>query len=279
MKTKQMKTPKQMKTTKMKLATVTAIALLLAITSCKSDDDNTQKKECFEHFNYDSSTHEGPADWANYCVAAGVVNECGSTVRQSPINIVNAVSDDNLTDLSTTYANSSTDILNNGHTIQFNYNGTATLNFDGEVFSLLQFHFHAESEHTVVGSHHPLEAHLVHKSASGNLAVIGVLFELGDENAFLAQFIDNLPEHKDDTYVNASLSYNALSLLSAGDSYFNYDGSLTTPPCSEIVEWIVMENPLEASQTQLDAFSNILHNNFRPIQPLNGRVIGHHTAG
>jgi len=109
-----------------------AIGLLATITSCKSDDDTTIiEEECFEHFNYDETTHEGPADWANYCVAEGVVNECGSTVRQSPINIVNTIDDSSLSTLATDYTNSSTDILNNGHTIQFNYNGTATLDFGG----------------------------------------------------------------------------------------------------------------------------------------------------
>jgi len=87
--------------------------------------------------------------------------------------------------------------------------------------------------------------------------------------------MDNLPHNEDDTYVDADLDYSASSLLPVSTNYFNYNGSLTTPPCSEIVEWIVMETPLEASQAQLDAFSSILHNNFRPVQPISGRDIGH----
>lgn len=264
---------------KLKSLIIAPLFIGLISVSCSSDDGSSTKAECIEHFNYDETTVEGPSSWDNYCVADGSVNQCGSVVRQSPINITGAVMDPTLPMLDIQYSTSSTDILNNGHTIQFNYNGplTSTLNFGGERYNLLQFHFHASSEHTVAGDHHPLEAHLVHKSASGDLAVIGVFFKLGAENSLLSEFTEHLPSHKGDTYTKTDLNYMVSDLISEG-GYYNYSGSLTTPPCSEIVEWIVMEEPLEASQAQLDAFSSILHDNYRPVQPLNGRTIKHRPS-
>lgn len=260
------------------LKNITISFFLLTTLSCENDDDSVPEEEaCFEHFNYDLASQEGPLNWDNYCVEVSSENQCGSIVRQSPINVVGVVNDNTLFALNKTYETTATDIFNNGHTIQFNYNNTASLNFGGINFSLLQFHFHADSEHTVNGNQYPLEVHLVHISDNGAIAVIGIFFELGAENPFLAQFTSHLPGLEDEVYENDSLEYNASDLFPESTAYFNYNGSLTTPPCSETVEWIVMEAPITASQEQLDAFANILHNNNRPIQPLNGRTIGKYS--
>lgn len=266
---------KTMKLIKINYLVLASIFLLFAVSSCNDDDDQQPVAECFDHFGYDENMTNGPSNWDNYCVAAGTVNECGSIERQSPINITGAISDATLSNLDITYNNSSTDIINNGHTIQFNYNGpNSNFTFNGETYSLLQFHFHAGSEHTVDALRHPLEVHLVHQNnTSGNIAVIGVFFEQGTENAFLAQFTENLPQDENGTYTDTNLSYSANAMVDTSGAYYNYSGSLTTPPCSKIVEWIVMEQPLQASQAQLDKFSSILNGNFRPVQPLNSRTI------
>ncbi len=249
------------------------LTLFVFFVAC-NDDDNTETEDCFEHFNYDLTSDYGPSNWDNYCVDVGVVNQCASIVSQSPIDIdITETVDVNLETLNTDYDYSTIDILNNGHTIQFNYNGLATLNFDDTEFSLIQFHFHANSEHTVDGTQYPLEVHLVH-SGPGALVVIGIFFEAGDENTFLAKFMDNLPDDEDETYTDTDNFYFPSELFPADGSYFNYNGSLTTPPCSEVVEWIVMETPVEASLEQLNAFTLILQDNYRPIQPLSGRTIG-----
>ncbi|NAS12945.1 carbonic anhydrase [Poritiphilus flavus] len=249
-------------------------ALLFLMSSCKKDEVDPLQVACLDDFNYDNGTDEGPANWLYYCVDDGIANECGSTSRQSPINIFGALHNPVLQALSTAYTSSTTEIINNGHTIQFNYKGTGTLSFQGSDYDLLQFHFHANSEHTVDGNYSPLEAHLVHRNAFGSLSVIGVLFEIGAENTFLDQFLSELPTEEGEMYIDADLEYLASGLLPANKSYYNYDGSLTTPPCSEIVEWIVMENPVEISQAQLDVFAEILGYNFRPVQPLGERTIG-----
>ena len=140
-----------------------------------------------------------------------------------------------------TYSDSKADIINNGHTVQFNYDGGSTLTFNGKEFELLQFHFHADSEHTVGGTQFPLEVHLVHSNPDGSLAVIGIFFEEGDENALLAAYFDNIPEHEDDHYADSG-TFNVGDILPSNMSYYHYTGSLTTPPCSEIVNWIVIKS-------------------------------------
>ncbi|CAM1343622.1 carbonic anhydrase [Tenacibaculum amylolyticum] len=253
------------------------LILPFLFTSCNSDANNDPSEtDCIEDFNYDDTTKEGPSNWYNFCVAEGE-NQCGSTVRQTPVDIVGTIDDPMLTDLNFNYEASTTDIINNGHTIQFNYNGSATLNLQGDAYNLLQFHFHTQSEHTVDSKQYPLEVHLVHQNASKDLAVVGVFFELGSENSFLNQFITHLPTNKDDSYLDMNMNYNASDLFPTNKSYYTYEGSLTTPPCSEIVEWFVMETPLKASQAQLDALADIMHDNFRPIQPLNGRTISRYV--
>jgi carbonic anhydrase len=125
----------------------------------------------------------------------------------------------------------------------------------------------------VAGQHFPLEAHLVHKhAASGNIVVVGILFETGSENAFLQHFIQDLPEEKDDHFFSTSL-VNVHELLPVDQRYYTYARSLTTPPCSETVSWIVLKTPVGISSTQLQRFTNILHNNYRPLQALLGREI------
>ena len=115
---------------------------------------------------------------------------------------------------------------------------------------------------------HP--THLVRRT--GQLAVIGILFEEGAENAFLQQFMDNLPAHAGEVY-NDAATYSVAGLMPAGSGYFTYAGSLTTPPCSEVVTWIVMKQPVTASAAQLQRFEALLHENARPLAPVNGRPV------
>jgi carbonic anhydrase len=124
-----------------------------------------------------------------------------------------------------------------------------------------------------------MEMHFVHKNAStGKLAVIGVLVEEGAENAVLEHFVHDLPETKDATRMNRPTPSALLISCPADKSYFTYAGSLTTPPCSEIVTWIVMEHPIEASLDQIEHFEHLEHENARPVQALDGRTIKHHKG-
>ena len=218
----------------------------------------------------------GPACWGSVCSHGA----CDGNA-QSPINITGADTNTTLPFLSLVGGFTRTDIVNNGHTVKFNVNpgsfvSYGTLPPDGysNEFTLGQFHFHGNSEHTVDGSRAPLEAHFVHRSVWGdNYLVLSVLFEAGAENTFLAQFDSHLPTDTDGTYNNDTLTFSPYSLIPTDRSYYKYTGSLTTPPCTETVTWIVFQDKVEASQAQLDAYNALLTDNYRPTQDLNGRVI------
>lgn len=247
--------------------------LLLLNTSCKDDKKGEELPSC-EGVHWEYEGVDGPDHWSELCVD---YTPCGGRV-QSPVDITGAVDDAALPDIPQTYSASATHIVNNGHTIQFNYDAGSTIVVNGETFTLLQFHTHTHSEHTVGGASYPMEIHFVHKNeATGKLAVLGVFVEEGAENATLAHFIDHLPATHDATY-DAADTYNALDFFPADKSYFTYAGSLTTPPCSEIVTWFVMEHPIEASADQIHDFEALEHENARPVQALEGRTIRHHQG-
>lgn len=247
-----------------------AASLLVFNMSCKDDKKIPQSCDGVE-FEYEGDL--GPVYWADLCIAS----ECNGS-EQSPINITGALDDAALTDIPQTYVATATHIVNKGHTIQFNFDGGSSIVVNGLTYNLLQFHTHTHSEHAISGTHAPLEMHFVHQNtATGNLAVIGVLVDEGAENAALEHFVHHLPDTKDATY-EAADTFTALDFMPSDKSYFTYAGSLTTPPCSEIVTWIVMEHPIEASVAQIEHFEHLEHENARPVQALEGRTIKHHKG-
>lgn len=164
-------------------------------------------------------------------------------------------------------------VVNNGHTVQVGYAPGSTLQLDGTTFELKQFHFHAPSENLIEGKSYPLEGHLVHVSDKEEIAVVAVMFEAGKANPALAAAWGELPAKVGEIQaLKAQLS--AEQLLPENRDYYRFSGSLTTPPCSEGVRWLVMKQPVEVSQAQIDAFKAVMHHpNNRPVQPLNGRVV------
>lgn len=245
----------------MKNYTQYLLIIILSICACKED----QKVDC-NVFEWGYEGESGPAFWE------ACHEDCDGEV-QSPVDLSGAIQDNTLLPLSINYSTVPVNLVNNGHTVEFEYEEGSHITFDGVEYELVQFHFHAQSEHTVGGQYYPLEAHLVHKNeASGDLAVIGVFFETGGENTFLQNFINDLPDEVDEHFQSAT-TINAYGLLPAELMYYTYNGSLTTPPCSEIVNWIVLKTPIQISSSQLEKFIHILHNNNRPVQPLHGRQI------
>ena len=253
------------------LLSLMAASLLIFNVACKDNDPKTPQSCDGVEFEYEGDL--GPAYWGDLCLDS----ECNGN-SQSPINITGATDDAALTDIPQTYVATATHIVNKGHTIQFNFDGGSSIVVNGETYDLLQFHTHTHSEHEVNGAHAPMEMHFVHKNAStGKLAVIGVLVEEGAENAVLEHIAHDLPETKDATHESAD-TFSATDFMPADKSYFTYAGSLTTPPCSEIVTWIVMEHPIEASLDQIEHFEHLEHENARPVQALDGRTIKHHKG-
>jgi carbonic anhydrase len=227
---------------------------------------------------WDYGAERGPATWATI---APEFATCGSGKSQSPIDIAKATSG-KLDDVATSYSPTElkvvhhehvADGINNGHTIQVNYTGADSLTVAGQRFALLQYHFHAPSENTMEGKHFPMEIHLVHRSASGQLAVLAAFIEEGAENAAYAPVWSNLPTKKGMEFHLEHLKVDVDVLLPAGRASYRFDGSLTTPPCSEGVKWVVLAQPVQLSAAQIAAFKAVVDNNNRPTQPLNGRAI------
>jgi len=199
---------------------------------------------------------------------------CKEGKEQSPINIV-PTKDINLTPLDLNYTAGAESIINNGHSIQINMKSGNTLKFNGEIYKLKQFHFHVPSENNINGDKYPLEAHFVHIADNGKIAVIGVMFIEDKENPVLKRAWSKLPKLEIGKEDKCELSIDEVKvLMPKGGDYYTFKGSLTTPPCSEDVTWIVYKEPLSVSKEQVNAFFNRFgFPNNRPIQPSNGREI------
>lgn len=247
---------------------VLAATCILMASACKKDDP--------EHFcgPWEYEGEFGSEHWGHLAPVCAEYAHCdGST--QSPVNITGAVPDASLHELELLYSNTKTHIIHKGHTIEFEVEeGTSALELNGEEYELLQFHFHAQSEHTINGAPQHLEAHFVHQNTRGDRAVIGVMFKDGAQNAFLAQFMNNLPNPGAAPHHSNTL-FNPAGVFPTDRDYFTYPGSLTTPNCEENVTWLVLEHPVEASTTQLLRIKDLMPRNYRPQAALNGRVIRH----
>jgi carbonic anhydrase len=221
------------------------------------------------HWSYAGDT--APDRW-------GSLNEdyerCRDGEEQSPIDLSEALATAGAANIAFDYQPSNLAVVNNGHTIQVVYEIGSSISVDGEQYSLLQFHLHAGSEHTIDGFRHPLEMHFVHRNTDGNLAVVGVMIAEGTENSALEPVLRNMPPgpgegpiEVDDTMINAG------HMLPAERDHFEYQGSLTTPPCTEGVRWFVMADAVEMSASQISSFTALYSGNYRPIQPLNDREL------
>lgn len=210
----------------------------------------------------------GPVHWSSLDPAYAA---CGAGRKQSPIDL-GAAAAGRLPDLAFDYAPGPVTASNNGHTILAAPGPGSGIVLGGARYELVQFHFHHGSEHTVAGVRYPLELHLVHRDARGALAVVGVLFKEGGANEALEPLWSRLPAKAGQTAAVPG-RMNAAALLPARRSAWRYDGSLTTPPCTEAVSWIVMTEPMTLSAAQIEAFAAIFPHNYRPVQPLNGRVL------
>ena len=219
------------------------------------------------HWAYEGEV--GPSNWAR--VDPGF-KTCGLGKRQSPINIETRDTEKGgLKPIMFTYMPGPAEVINNGHTIQVNLPNSGTARFDGLEYKLVQFHFHTPSEEKIDSMAQHMVVHFVHRAGDSKLAVVGVLFKLGKENAALKPVFDNMPKKSGLTFsIN---EFNPAELLPADPTYFAYQGSLTTPPCSEDVKWHVMRTPIEISYAQLAAFKKLYKMNARPVQPLNGRRV------
>lgn len=221
-----------------------------------------------KHWDYEGA--KGPDNWEKLSPDYGL---CGSGKNQSPIDLKDML-DYNLPDIAFDYRPGVDKILDNGHTLRVDYKPGSSIALDGRTFQLAQIHFHAPSEHRIGGKSYPMEIHLVHADENGNLAVIGAVVKEGMKNKALERILENIPKSPG-TPIALETNENANAFLPAKRDYYRYNGSLTTPPCSEGVLWLVMKYAVRASKDQLGRFAEAMgpHSNNRPTRPLNARVI------
>lgn len=218
------------------------------------------------HWSYEGEG--GPDNWAGIDPKNTL---CASGQRQSPIDIRDSIKVD-LEPIRFDYRPSLFRIVDNGHTVQVEV-GEGSLTITGKTYDLVQFHFHRPSEEKVNGHRFDMVAHLVHRADDGKLAVLAVLMERGSENPFIQTLWNYLPLERQMEVSPPTATVDINGFLPADRNYFTYMGSLTTPPCSEGVLWLVMRQPVQVSPDQLGIFARLYRNNARPIQPSNGRLI------
>jgi len=219
------------------------------------------------HWAYDGE--HGPKHWGD--LSPDFV-QCRVGVNQSPINIVDSVEAD-LPPLVLDYTTTRTiDLINNGHTAQMNVEPGSYLRVEGEMFELLQFHIHVPSEHWVDGEQFLLEVHFVHQNAGGELAVVAVLYNEGADPVNLARYISLIPREVDKP-IPFRIQLGELEVSSVDTEYYRYNGSLTTPPCSEGVRWYVLKEILTISKERRDNFNELIGDDARGPQPINARPV------
>jgi carbonic anhydrase len=218
------------------------------------------------HWSYEGAG--GPAKWGDLDAAN---KACSLGAQQSPIDIATTIKSQ-LPALKISWGKTADTVVNNGHTIQLNFAEGSTLKLGDTTYKLLQVHFHRPSEHLVGGKNFPMEAHFVHRADSGALAVVGVLLAEGKPNAAFAKIIATMPA-KEGPAEKADAGINPNALLPQKLGYYRYPGSLTTPPCSEVVEWLVLTTPMPVAASDVAAFAKLYPMNARPAQKDNRRYV------
>lgn len=248
-------------------ASVAAAAKRKAAQQAAAEAAKKAHEHMGHHWSYSGET--GPENW-------GKMNKdytmCESGKRQSPIDIRGGIGVD-LPALKFNYQPSLFRVIDNGHTIQVNYGEGSTLTLQGRTYQLVQFHFHKPSEERVNGRVYDMVAHLVHKDEQGRLAVVAVLLDKGNEHPLIQTVWNNLPLEANEEVSPPEATLDMNQLLPESLGYYTYMGSLTTPPCSEGVTWIVLKQPAKISPEQIAVFNRLYKNNARPIQRTENRLI------
>jgi carbonic anhydrase len=223
------------------------------------------------HWGY--TGHEDPAHWGDLDPQYA---ECKLGGSQSPINISKEITVETkgLEPIMFHYITGASEVINNGHSVQVNVKPGSFIQIDGKEFELKQFHFHTPSENQINGKNFPLEAHFVHAAKDGSLAVVAVMFEDGKVNEVINKIWKKMPKKPGQKALCGLSTQMINALLPKEKAYYRFDGSLTTPPCSEGVRWFVLKAYLTISKKEVDEFLHTLHHpNNRPVQPINARKV------
>jgi len=241
--------------------TLSGLALMASTAALASDASH--------HWSYVGEG--GPSHWAELDSAFA---NCARGKAQSPIDIrTTELHGQSLPALEFDYRPSRLHITDNGHSIQIDVDPGSSLRIGDDTYQLVQFHFHHPSEERINGQSSDMDAHLVHRDSQGRLAVVAVQLKVGQPNSTVDALWNHLPKEKEHRIDFNDVTVNAAALLPAGHGYFTYTGSLTTPPCSEGVRWIVMKSPSTLSKAEIATFASHYPNDARPVQQLNGRQV------
>ncbi len=243
------------------LPAIIGCALALAVAG-------VQQEHHPEH-TWDYGESKGPSHWGEL---EPEFAPCKNGHRQSPIDIRNPQKAD-LPSIQFDYKPSSLHIIDNGHTVMINYGPGSSITVGGKKYALKQFHFHRPSEETIDGKAYEMVVHLVHADQQGNLAVVAVLLQKGEDNSLVRELWKDLPKEKEKEEDLGSVQIDVAGLVPANRGYYTYQGSLTTPPCSENVTWFVLKHPMTVSTAEIEQFSNLYRHDARPTQPSYDRVV------
>ncbi len=224
-----------------------------------------------QHHHWSYSGEGGPSHWAELDAKNAV---CGEGKSQSPVNIrTQDVRRTQLPKLMFNYRSAPLHIIDNGHSVQINVEPGSVLKVGDKSYQLLQCHFHLPSEELMNGKRSEMVAHLVHRDTEGKLAVVAVLLRTGQPNSTVEALWSHLPKQKGKEADFNDALINPAGLLPSDHSYFTYTGSLTTPPCSEGVRWLVLRSESTLSKNEIAVFAKLYPNDARPAQKLNGRQV------
>lgn len=215
------------------------------------------------------SEERGPARWSEISDAFAL---CATGEMQSPVDIDNTTPSA-LGDVQFNYKPSKLTVVDAGYTVQVNYDEGSSVTFDGHTYMLKRIVFHTPSEHTIEGKRTRMEIQLVHEDAFGRMVIVSVLGERVRQNPSLRGVFNTISNLRAEPWTIMGVTFNAAEMLPPDLSYYSYMGSLTTPPCTEGVRWIILQTPIGFSRAQLTAFEERFGLNTRPVQRLNGREV------
>jgi carbonic anhydrase len=224
------------------------------------------------HFSYEGSTRA--ERWGSL---SPKYRACSAGTSQTPINVISSNVEPSSSNAQLQYQSVAATALNNGHTLRIDTSSGASIVVDGATYDLKQFHYHTPSEHTYDGRPFAVEWHFVHQDSAGKAAVFAVMANVGAAHPGYAPILAAAPAREGKTKALTS-PVNPSDLLPADRSAIGYEGSLTTPPCTEAVNWTLFVQPIEMSEDQVQTLQNYLGPNARPLQPVNGRHLQSRTV-
>lgn len=247
---------------------ILTFSVVLSLGACSSSNSDDSDDPIALAWDYGAGSL-GPSNWASLQSSFAL---CGSGAEQSPIDILDDPIEDSPRWMFDWKA-STLKITNDARNIHVIYDNGSSIDVSGVEYGLKSFHFHVTSEHLYQGNPFDGEIHFVHENSSGNVAVVAVWITEGTENKLFSIILANMPIVDDETFDDPTKFVRALEYLPESRNYFQYNGSLSEPPCTESVTWIVLQQPIELSFNQILSFRNVLGENVRPLQSLNGRIV------